>query len=159
MAKWSKLKKTIEELFLPELDLVIHCVPYSIHGPYGSMRYPRYFVMLGKEIIWDFPKDFEIRNVEPGYWAGNTNISELIREYIDTPIEEIFGKNFEYENLIIETSPWSKSDSQKISIPYRLTELFIAADRRLGKQKLIKWAQILQSDKVNKILNNRFHLN
>ena len=73
----------------------------------GSTDLPRYFITLAGEIIFDYPKDFVlksggVKSLAQGaltkiYPYGNdiSDIGELIREYIDTPKDELFAKHFD----------------------------------------------------------------
>lgn len=145
---FSKLKKQLESLFIPELKMRVNCISYPIRSQYGSSSIPRFYVQLGKEIIWDYPKDFPIKDIHYHYWKEDTGISNLIREYIDTPVLELFDKTFECEHIIIEP--------QKCNFYLGLIDMFIAADRRVGKEKLMKWSSEIENPKVKLILAKRF---
>lgn len=145
---FSKLKKQIESLFIPELKMQVNCISYPIRSQYGSSSIPRFYVQLGKEIIWDFPKDFPIKDIHYHYWKEDTGISNLIREYIDTPVLELLDKTFENEQIIIEP--------QRCNFYLGLIDMFIAADRRIGKEKLMKWSSEIENPKVKLILAKRF---
>lgn len=102
---------------------------------------PRYFITLAGEIIFDYPKDFVqksggIKSLVQGaltkiYPYGNdiSDIGELIREYIDTPKEELFAKHFDADE-------WG------------LANILKAADKRIGKRRL----QILAKNKKNQAM-------
>jgi len=112
-------------------------------------------VKLGGEVIWDYPKDFEVKGIGFGYWADDNGISELVREYIDAPVDRILERVFnketkEYTIGIMETKTFS--------ITYGLTDLFKAADRRLGREYLIAWAVHHGNPVVCRILIERFRL-
>ena len=105
-----------------------------------------------KEIIFDYPKDFVDKDghvshhhahipqtAEYPYYCDISFISNLIREYIDTPVSDILTRRFENDY-------WG------------LTDIFRAADKRIGKRRLeilrdsIKnqAAQIIVELRVNK---------
>ena len=129
--RWSKLKKEIESLFVEGLKLDVHCVDVyrSIDARNGNLgqghsllSIGNYFVNLEKETIWNFPKDFK----EPDFerWPdGNpwrysvSELNVLVREYIDTPKEELLTKKFETDL-------------------FGLTKILLAADRRISVSKL-----------------------
>ncbi len=98
---WSKLQKEYYLLLAEGLKLQLHCNAYRMNSQMGSTNLPRYWITLGKEIIWDYPKDF-VEKSHPNradikwYPYGNDvpNISMLIREYIDTPKTQLFDKVF-----------------------------------------------------------------
>lgn len=128
MKPWSKLQKELYNLISPDINFQIHCVAYPMHSQYGSASLPRYWITLGKEIIWDYPKDFVRADGSIGNYSGEStksypyksdvpNISELIREYIDTPKEQLFDKHFENDF-------WG------------LVNILKAADRRIGTRRL-----------------------
>ena len=107
----------------------------------GSTDLPRYFITLAGEIIFDYPKDFAlksggVKSLAQGaltkiYPYGNdiSDIGELIREYIDTPKEELFAKHFDADE-------------------WRLANILKAADKRIGKRRL----RILAKNKKNQAM-------
>lgn len=118
MKRWSKLQKEVEQLFADGLALRIQCRAYRMASQRGSTNLPRYWVTLGKEVIWDYPKDFGSLAKDYPYLTDISAISDLIRDYIDTPVEQLLAKPFNDQ--------------------WHLTEIFLAADRRLGKRKLVQ---------------------
>ena len=139
---WSKLGRDIRSLFAPKLPLQIHCVAYALNSKeaMGSTRLPRYWITLGKEIIFDFPKQFmETVIHEPSEWMinhygdeagmlkheypysqsrGVSDISNFIRKYIETPKEKLMEP--------FENDYWG------------LADILRAADRRIGKRRLME---------------------
>jgi len=136
---WSKLGRDIRALFAPNLPIQIHCsaLPLKSKGAIGSTRFPRYWITLGKEVIFDYPSEFwALEDHEPfdwerKYWKnaagtvagsypyekhGVSEISELIRDYINRPNEKLLEP--------FENDRWG------------LTEILKASDRRIGKQRL-----------------------
>ena len=107
MKRWSKLAKRLYELVDESIDFKLHCTVYRMQSRRGSTDLPRYFITLASEIIFDYPKDFVlksggVKSLARGaptkiYPYGNdiSDIGELIREYIDTPKEELFAKHFD----------------------------------------------------------------
>lgn len=156
---FTKLSKEIEKLFVTELNLKVNCISYPIRSQYGSSSIPRFYIQLGKdkEIIWDFPKDFPIKNANYHCWKDQTVISQLIREYIDTPVLELPKKKFEIERIMrIDQYLW-ENHQDEYDFKLGLTDLFKAADRRLGKEKLLQWSETKGiNPKVKLILEKRF---
>ena len=136
---WSKLGRDIRALFAPNLPLQIHCsvLPLKSKEAMGSTRFPRYWITLGKETIFDYPSDFlelidheasdyekkwyglEFVDVWNSYPYEKHNVSEiscLIRDYINRPKEALMEP--------FENDRWG------------LTDILRAADRRIGKQRL-----------------------
>lgn len=174
---FSKLKKQIEQLFTPELNLQIQCFAYPIKSQYGSSSIPRFYISFNKNIVWDFPKDFPIKYINYHYWKSDTHISDLIRNYIDASIEGLLEKTFANEQINLEhcfpneveflkTKPmkWdAESDPNYTIIKYDfnlgLTDIFKAADRRLGKDKLLQWAKEKNNPLIQSIIDSRFKIN
>ncbi len=131
---FSKLKKVIEGLFDPNIGMEFCCSAYRTgsKGGRSTNSIPRYYVKLGKEVIWDFPKDFPmIKAGHYGYWAANNGICDLVRAYIDTPSGEILSRDFkEFEIMEYEGFEYH--------FCYLLTFMFNVADRRVGKGRLLR---------------------
>ena len=94
MKRWSKLQKTIYNLFDPSLKLQIHCNSYPIKSNWnGSTTFPRYWITLEKEIIFDYPRFFKDKEDFKDYpfyeEKGVSYISVLIRSYLDTPKDKL----------------------------------------------------------------------
>ena len=152
MKRWSKLQKELYLIIDPEIDFQIHCAVYPMRSDRATSPCPRYWITIGKEIIFDYPKDFVDKDghvshhhahipqtAEYPYYCDISFISNLIREYIDTPVSDILTRRFENDY-------WG------------LTDIFRAADKRIGKRRLeilrdsIKnqAAQIIVELRVNK---------
>jgi hypothetical protein len=58
MPPWSSLQRQIHALLEPTIDLRIHCSAYRMQSQRGSANLPRYWITLGKKIIWDYPRQF-----------------------------------------------------------------------------------------------------
>ena len=141
MKRWSKLQKRFYELVDEGIDFQIHCAVYRMQSRRGGTDLPRYFITLAGEIIFDYPKDFVlksggVKSLAQGalakiYPYGNdiSDIGELIREYIDTPKDELFKKHFDADE-------WG------------LANILKAADKRIGKRRL----QILAKNKKNQAI-------
>ncbi len=79
----------------------------------GSTGLPRYFITLDKDVVFDYPKQFvnkklpdemlkysidknvtlKVQELYP-YVTEISDISDLFREYIDTPINDLYEKEF-----------------------------------------------------------------
>ena len=121
---WSKLQRRLYEVLAPEADLQVHCCVYRMRSQLGSTDLPRYWITLGDEIIWDYPKQFVDQphpDRSPSRWypygTDVGRISDLMEEYLDTPRDELLDKQFESDH-------WG------------LVNILRAADRRLGKRRL-----------------------
>jgi hypothetical protein len=106
-------------------------------------------------VIWDYPKDFEVKQMNYAHWADDNGILDLVREYMDAPIDGILERKFENETKVYTTMA---CDCPPITINHHLTDLFKAADRRLGKEKLMAWALMLENPTVLRILIKRYEL-
>ena len=94
----------------------------------GKEYVPRFWITLGKDIVWDFPVMFlehetlctcghcsTIRNAYA--FSGNyTWVAETIRAYLDTPKEQLLTASFEDDK-------------------YGFTDILRAVDRRIGQEK------------------------
>ena len=135
MRPWSKLQREIEKLFTDNLSMRIQCRAYGMDSQRGSTNIPRYWITLGKDIIFDYPKDFPEARASYPYLTDVSAISRLIRDYIDTSVDDLLSKQFE--------DPWG------------LIEIFLAADRRIGKRRLRELGEKLSSDGAKLVLERR----
>ena len=162
MSKFSKLKKEIEKLFDPKLNMQFCCSAYPMRSKtgYATRSLPRFYVKIGKNIIWDFPKDFEVE-ARSSSWCSDNGISALVREYIDTPVAELLEKEFsgEFSQLRYHRKGSIKTFSSRqsdMAVVKSLTDIFKTGDRRVGKQKLYIWAAKCETPQVEIIMNARF---
>ena len=140
---WSKLQRAVYLIVAPGLPLQIQCRVYPMDSQYGDVGIPRYWMTLGKEIIWDYPQDFVSRGYLnrhlPYPWPYRTDISEiscLIREYLDTPRDQLLSKAFEHDL-------WG------------VVDILRAADRRVGRRQWDDLEQQAKSEAVTKIIAHR----
>ena len=111
MKRWSKLQKQLYELVDESIDFKLHCTVYRMQSRRGSTDLSRCFITLAGKTIFDYPKDFVLKSggvkslvggaLTKKYPYGNdvSDIGDLIREYIDTPKEELFKKHFDADKL------------------------------------------------------------
>lgn len=135
MRPWSKLQKEIENLFADELLLRIQCRAYRMNSQRGSTDIPRYWITLGKDIIFDYPKDFPKANASYPYLTDVSSISKLIRDYINTPVDDLLNKEFD--------DPWG------------IVEIFLAADKRIGQRRFRALREKLGSSAAKLVLEKR----
>lgn len=104
----------------------------------GNTDLPRYWITLGKDIVFDYPKQFinDEENENYPYITQISDISDLIREYIDCPVGLLPEKHF-------ENDLWG------------LTDILKAVDRRLGKEKLKAYFSS-ENVVIKEIINKRF---
>jgi hypothetical protein len=139
MKRWSKLQKELYKIIAPCVNFQIHCVAYQQRHTRGRHQLPRYWISIDHEIVWDYPCDFldrivpiawtcasnsgetQLRHCYPyelnGWQCAVSSISDLLRQYIDTPADEVFDKDFANDQ-------WG------------LTMILKACDRRIGKRRL-----------------------
>lgn len=151
--RWSKLQHELYLLLDEAIHMQIHCSVYRMNSQYGSTDLPRYWITLGKDIIFDYPQqflneklsDFGRKRPRPAYQTVDkmypyitdvNTISNILREYIDTPIANLLEAHFDYDN-------WG------------LTDILKAADRRIGKQRLKEHFFETENGAVQKILTAR----
>ncbi len=144
--RWSGLKRDIENIFSEELNLQIYCTAYTYTNKTYSLSAPRYWITIGKELIWDFPGPFlEWKNKDQDsaveYLDSETGtIAETLRAYLACGRNELMDFTFPKDR-------------------FGLVDILRAADRRLGKSKLLKkYGALSENSVVKKILEKRFEL-
>lgn len=152
---FSKLKKQVEALFVPGLDLRVDCFVHAHRTQYSEVRVPRYTLKLDGEAVWHFPGDFPVKQETPHVWPAMVDISGLLRAYIDTPVDDLLTHRFEKEQVDLFYQGFRK-DGPRITYALDLTPVLISADRRLGRAKLAEWAaQFPQGHAVHQVLKAR----
>lgn len=140
---WSKLQKEYYLLVADGLKIQLQCRAYRMDSKMGSTNLPRYWVTLNKETIWDYPKQFVGREhpsrAQTNWYPYTTDIpdiSNLIREYIDTPKDELFNKEFKNDH-------WG------------LTNILKASDKRIGKRRLPDFKKKIKNKAALKVIEAR----
>ena len=129
MKRWSKLQSELYKVIDPTINFQIHCSVYRMGSRWGSSDLPRYFITLDNEIIFDYPKQFinekkELKNLSRDsiamtypYNNDISDISDLFKEYLNTPKEELLDKHFhnDYWGLIseLEKGVWKYFEREK----------------------------------------------
>ncbi|WP_083827543.1 SF0329 family protein [Thiorhodococcus drewsii] len=137
---WSKFQKEFYLFRADGLDLQLQCRSYRMDSNMGSTNLPRYWITLGKEVIWGYPKDF-VKSYHPSrsclewypYLADISAISVLVREYIDTPKNEIMSKTFEGDY-------WG------------LINILRASDKRIGARRLPELRSAINNKAAQKVI-------
>ena len=152
---WSKLQRDIYKLLDPSLGLQIQCrvTKTGMSNHDGLVDYDvNHWVTLGKgenqEILFHtqrcVEKDADIKHLYQKKKEVES-LSQVIREYIETPREELFTKNFEGDK-------------------YGFINILRCADRRVGKRGKDKLLALILTDNISsqikksceKILEMRF---
>ncbi|MCD8393305.1 MAG: hypothetical protein LUC85_00530 [Bacteroidales bacterium] len=122
----------------PKSGFDLHCSAYpcgSAWAPENSA--PRYWVQLGHDIVWDFPKAAPLEELrEMGYpYANMALFSDFFRGYIDCPVADLpaYGR---------ANPRWG------------LFDLIYASDRRIGRAKIVEMAST--NPIIARIYANRF---
>ena len=143
MTTLSKLKKKIESLWSPNLDMQIHA------NYYQKAHAERWWIALNGEIVWDFPAPFVGYNRLTPMGArlpmiqhfGSFEcqiIKNIVVPFMTTPVDELLIAKFDHDE-------------------WELGDILRAADRRLGKKRLREWAVTLDpGNPAIKIMNARF---
>ena len=121
MKRWSNLQKQLYLILDNKINLQIHCSVYRMNSQRGSTNLPRYWITLNREIIFDYPK-ISVSKEDYPYTTEISDISELLRGYLDSPKEQILAKNFGNDK-------------------YGITNLLKAADTRISINKLEQYFQ------------------
>lgn len=139
--RWSKLQSRLYELTEPSAEFQIHCALYEMNsndGYHGS-KLPRYFITVGKEIVFDYPKDFDTTNkhgVTAYPWdTVVSKLSDLIEEYIQRPSDELMEP--------FENDKWG------------ITDILRVCDRRIGKRRLQEIKENTDNEVILKIIEKR----
>ena len=140
MKRWSKLQKQLYAVLDNKIDFQIHCSVYRMDSNRGNTNIPRYWITLGKEILFDYPKQFlslleSQGNVYP-YETDISSISCLLREYLETPQEKLFCSVF-------------------LQDQWGLIPLLKAADRRIGRTHWDELCAICKDERVDRIIAAR----
>lgn len=144
---WSKLQKRLYLLVDPRIRFQVHCRLVRMQSQRGSTDLPRYWITLDGETIWDYPGQFVVagggvRRADGGFIRGypySTDvpaISDLIREYIDTPVEDLLTRRFEGDH-------WG------------LVNILRAADRRIGRRQWPALQRKTRNHAARQVLNAR----
>jgi len=131
----------------PGIRFQIHCAVVRMRSERGSTDLPRYWITLDRETIWDYPGDFALpwggtRRTDGSFVLGYpystdiSAISELIREYIDTPADDLLSRHFENDH-------WG------------LANILRAADRRIGRRHWPVLKRKISNQAARKVLNAR----
>nr|MCD8387646.1 hypothetical protein [Bacteroidales bacterium] len=142
MKRWSKLQSTLYSIIAPEVDFQIHCVAYPMltKTGYANQSVPRYWITIGKDIVWDFPKCCPKEQLDAMYYPYCRDlsiISQTIRDYIDCPQEQLLAFD-------AEDTRWG------------LIPILRACDRRIGKRRLAEMQS--QNLVINQIINKRLNI-
>ena len=145
MKRWSKLQKKFYSIIDDKLNLQLHLSIYRMKSYYGSTDLPRYWITLGKDIIFDYPIQFMEESSQKYrpllcYYPYSNEVSEIgrfINEWINTPRSELLTKDFENDY-------WGLSDILKF------------ADRRVGKRALENIKYKIENPISKRIIELRF---
>jgi hypothetical protein len=91
---WSKLQREVGKLFAEGLRLQIRCRAYRMASASGSTDLPRYGGTPGKDVICDYPREFGENATYHPYDTDVSPISSLLREYIDSPSDQLLNVRF-----------------------------------------------------------------
>lgn len=131
--RFNNLKKDLYNILDVSTGFSFNCSSYNITNAQtnSTMTLPRWSIALGrgthKEVIWDFPRDFM------GYGGFLQNyphdgcvdsINAIIKEYINTPVNEVINKDFGYVDRCIG-----------------LSTILISADKRINKNYMLSLLQ------------------
>ena len=142
--RWSKLQNRLYNLMSPIVKFQIHCVLYEMNSNdgYHVAKLPRYFITTDKEIVFDYPKDFDRTwkyGVDAYPWDTDiSEISDLIEEYIQCPEKNLMN--------CFEKDRWG------------ITNVLRVCDRRVGKRRLRKLKDNTDNEILLKIINERLNI-
>lgn len=112
MKRWSKLKKKVEALWAPNLDMVIHCNSVRRYTNHDHYDLEHHWIVLNGEVVWDRMAEFP--------YTFPTRTSQVLDQYLMCPVDELLTRKFDEDH-------------------FGLGDVLRAADRRLGKTRLFAW--------------------
>ena len=115
----------------PKLDFKIYANAYNIEE---SIPVPRFWITVGGKIIWDWPKDY-IEQEGWYFYDSTIKISQLLRDYLNTPESELLSKQFED--------------------PFRLVPILRVCDKRIGEKQLENLLENPDNFEIAFIISNR----
>ena len=142
--RWSKLQSRLYNIIDPDINMQIHCSLYEMNSNNGwhGNKLPRYFITIDKEIVFDYPKDFDTTkkygfNSYP--WDTDiSGISNVIEEYIQSPKDKRLK---EFSN-----DKWG------------ITDILRVCDRRIGKRRLRQLIDSTSNEVLLKIIHKRLNM-
>ena len=132
MSRWSKLKKDVENIMAQEIDFKIYANAYRFGD---SIPIPRFWITIKGDIIWDWPKNFIDGNWY--FYDSAKAISQLLRDYINTPESQLLNNVFED--------------------PFNLIPILRVCDRRIGKRRLKRILDDPQSSEMTSLILKRLN--
>jgi hypothetical protein len=137
MKRWSKLQARIYSMVDPAIPFQIHYIAYPMRSQRGSTLIPRCYITIGKEIIWDFPRDFPSACVDSYSACGEClPITTILREWTDTSSDDLLA-------FAPPADRWG------------LAEILLAVDRRMGQKRLCRLYAKTKNEKVKAIIATR----
>ncbi len=140
--RWSKLQTRLYNIMDNSIDFQIHCALYEMNSNdgYHGAKLPRYFITVGKEIVFDYPKDFDKTQTVYGhkhypYITDMSHISEVIEDYLQCSKDKLL-------------QPFEKDE-------WGITNVLRICDRRIGKRSLLKLRETTEDETLLKIIDLR----
>lgn len=131
--RWSQLKKLVENILDPDLDLQMYC---TAQRGEGGAQIGRYWLVLNGETVWDQPPRVS-RQLKLGLESSVApRITSILREYLDTPKDQLLTRTFENDHA-------------------DLIEILKVSDRRIGKRRLAEIIESLNSPVAQRIAEER----
>lgn len=147
---FNKLQRDLYNIVDCNIGFHLECSVYQMKDSRDTGDLHRWLVSIGKglnkDVIWDFPHDFiryggYIENYP--YDCYTNEISNIIREYVNTPQEDLLVKNFgDIDNFT------------------GLTTILIAADKRIGEdvlKQLCSTPRFYNNIAARKVIERRTH--
>lgn len=142
--RWSKLQSRLYNLMDKKAEIQIHCALYEMNSNdgYHGNKLPRYFITIGKDVVFDYPKQFDT-TLKYGWnsypWDCDiSDISDVIEAYIECPENELM-------------QPFTDDK-------WGITDILRACDRRIGKRRLIQMHDETENAVVREIIEKRLNL-
>lgn len=135
--RWSKLDKDWRAFVAEGLDVRLRCSVVRMASERGSAKLPRYYIVLGGKVVWDYPGQF----APAGYPHATDvpDISQLVRDYMNAPPRQRASGSFPED-------AWG------------LVDCLRAMDRRSGRRRLEGLLRATRSEAARTLLRARLAL-
>ena len=141
--RWSKLQSRVYNLMDESINFQIHCAVYEMNSNDGwhGNKLPRYFITVDKDIVFDYPKDFDTTE-KYGFnsYPWDTDISEIsdiIEEYIQSPMSKLLN--------VFDNDKWG------------ITDILRVCDRRIGIRRLLEMKDTIDNEILLGIIERRLN--
>lgn len=106
---WSQIQRKLYDLIDPNLKLQVHCAVYPGGGRTCLNGIPRFWVMLGGEVIFDCLHDYMFMWQDKNFDIGNLPLEDdiawccgIVIRYFQAPVDCLMTLQFYFPDLTIK---------------------------------------------------------